>query len=165
MGFLPAGPVQDAVDLGVAIGEGDGPGIVIGVIGFLPGGDFLKGGKKAGKALDNAGDAKKLLPENAGPVGQISPSEVMNKTPDQIDVRAGELGLQRKGPDPKNGRGAYVDPQTGEQRILSHPNGKNKGKPDPHGHVNNPSGDRVDKHGNIVPNKEAPDAHLPIKIK
>ena len=59
VGFSPLGPVQDVKDLGVAIGEGDGTGIVIGVAGFLPGGDLLKGARKGGKALDNAGDAAK----------------------------------------------------------------------------------------------------------
>ena len=54
------------------------------------------------------------------------------------------------------GRGAYVDPQTGVQRILSHPNNK-----PPHGHVNNPSGQRIGANGSVVrPNSRA--AHLPI---
>ncbi|MCB9341361.1 MAG: hypothetical protein H6577_24825 [Lewinellaceae bacterium] len=104
----------------------------------------------------------KLLPEKAGPAGEISPSEVEGKTPSEIDSRAKELGLEGRGPDPKNGKGAYVDPQTGQQRILSHPNSTHNGKPNPHGHVNDRNGNRIDKSGKkVVP--ESKEAHLPIK--
>jgi hypothetical protein len=126
--------------------------------------------KKGLQALSNVAEEAtskilKLLPENAGPVGKVSPSEVINKTPNEIDKRAKELGLESKGPDPKNGKGAYVDPQTGEQRVLSHPNAVDKnGNPAPHGHVNNPDGKRVDATGKVVPNESKP-AHLPIKVK
>src|SRR6185503_6583848 len=100
-----------------------------------------------------------LLPERAGPVGHISPSEVAGKTPAEIDARARDLGLVPKGPDPTQGRGSYVDPLTGEQSILSHPN-------DPrgtHGHVNDPTGRRIGPDGRVVP-AASPDAHLPIRI-
>ena len=63
-----------------------------------------------------------------------------------------------KGPDPQAGKGAYVDPATGKQRVLCHPNCSN-----PHGHVNNPQGQRLDINGNVVP-PESPAAHLPIKL-
>jgi RHS repeat-associated protein len=86
----------------------------------------------------------------------INPSEVAGKTPAEIDALAKEKGLIPKGPDPMNGQGAYVDPVTGEQRILSHP----KAEP-PHAHVNDPSGGRLDINGNHV-QPESPDAHLPI---
>lgn len=42
------------------------------------------------------------------------------------------------------GRGSYVDPVTGKQRVLGHPNDL-KGTPP---HVNDPYGRRVDIHGN-----------------
>lgn len=102
-------------------------------------------------------DASKLLPENAGPAGHISPSEVIGKTPTEIDARAKELGLQPKGPDPQSGRGSYIDPQTGEQRILSTPNDRV-----PHGHVNDVHGNRVGPDGNRV-DPDSPEAHLPIR--
>jgi RHS repeat-associated protein len=86
----------------------------------------------------------------------IHPSEVAGKTPAEIDAIANEKGLIPKGPDPMNGRGSYVDPVTGEQRILSHPNADT-----PHAHVNDPSGTRLDINGNPVP-PESPGAHIPI---
>jgi hypothetical protein len=101
-------------------------------------------------------DPSRLLPERAGPTGNIAPSEVAGKTPAQIDARARQLGLTPRGPDPASGRGAYIDPQTGQQRILSHPNAS-----PPHGHVNNPAGQRIDINGNLVP-PESPAAHLPL---
>ncbi len=76
----------------------------------------------------------------------------------EIDQLAKNKGLTPKGPDPKEGKGAYVDPNTNEQRILCHPHCQNSG---PHGHVNNENGERLDINGNVVP-PESPDAHLPI---
>jgi hypothetical protein len=99
----------------------------------------------------------KLLPQSAGPTGEITTGEVAGKTPAEIAARANQLGLQGKGPDPASGRGAYVDPQTGQQRILSHPNASS-----PHGHVNNPAGARIG-HGGEVVAPESPAAHIPTK--
>ncbi len=78
---------------------------------------FAKAKAVVGKGAAKGG--QKLLPANAGPTAHISPSEVVGKTTAQIDARARELGLQPRGQDPASGRGAYVDPQTGQQRILS----------------------------------------------
>jgi hypothetical protein len=83
----------------------------------------------------------------------VSPSDVAGKTPDQIDQLARDKGLQPKGPDPRGGRGSYVDPVTGEQRILVHGD---------HAHVNDPAGNRLDASGNRVP-QNSPAAHLPIR--
>lgn len=104
-------------------------------------------------------DPNRLLPSKAGPTGHISPSDVAGKTPAQIDARARELGLTPRSPDPAGGKGAYIDEQTGQQRILSHPNASS-----PHAHVNNVAGQRIDIHGNVVP-AESPAAHLPIKAR
>ena len=109
---------------------------------------------KRGEAIT---DPARLLAERAGPTGHISPTEVMGRTPSQIDARAGELGLSPRGPNPAQGRGAYIDPQTGQQRILSHPNAQ-----PPHAHVNSPTGQRVGPSGSTVP-RSSPEAHLPIK--
>jgi RHS repeat-associated protein len=108
---------------------------------------------------ESVADPSRQLPETAGPTGLISPSEVIGKTPAEIDARARELGLQPMGPDPAGGRGSYIDPKTGEQRILVHPAPKTGG---PHGHVNDPSGQRVGPNGERVP-PESKEAHLPIK--
>ena len=56
------------------------------------------------------------------------------------------------------GRGAYVDPVTGGQRILVHPGPGGVGG---HSHVNNPQGERLDINGNVVA-PESPEAHLPL---
>jgi RHS repeat-associated protein len=98
-----------------------------------------------------------LLSEKAGPVAGVSPSEVMGRTPTEIGVRAEQLGLEARGPNPAQGRGAYIDPQTGQQRILTHPDAT-----PPHAHVNNPAGQRIGPSGATVP-RNSPEAHLPIK--
>ena len=87
---------------------------------------------------------------------KIDPSHVAGKTPPVIDELARKLGLIQKGADPMNGRGAYIDPVTGEQRILIHPDAD-----PPHVHVNDPLGNRLDINGNTV-HPESPDAHLQI---
>lgn len=69
----------------------------------------------------------------------IDPTDVAGKTPQEIDQLAKDNGLTPKEPDPMSGRGAYTDPVTGEQRILCHTNCD-----DPHAHVNNSQGQRLD---------------------
>jgi RHS repeat-associated protein len=95
-------------------------------------------------------------PWNKKPVIYIDPADIAGLRPKEIDDLARRLGLIPKGPDPMNGRGAYLDPETGQQRILSHPDAE-----PPHAHVNDPSGQRLDINGNPVP-AESPAAHLPI---
>ncbi len=96
------------------------------------------------------------VPKGAGSSPHINPRDVANKTPGQIDALAKEKGLIPKGPNPQAGKGAYVDPATGNQRVLCHTNCA-----DPHAHVNNPQGQRLDVNGNAVP-PESPAAHLPV---
>lgn len=109
-----------------------------------------KQAKRVGTALDAVGDIAKKSPD-------IKPMDVANKTPQQIDIFAKEQGLISKGT-PANGEGAYIDPVTGKQRILIHPNGCSG----PHCHVNDPSGQRLDINGHVVM-PEAKEAHLPLK--
>lgn len=97
-------------------------------------------------------------PKGAGKSPHINPRDVANKTPGQIDAFAKETGLIPKGPNPQAGKGAYVDPATGNQRVLCHTNCAN-----PHAHVNNPQGQRLDINGKVVP-PESPAAHLPINF-
>lgn len=87
---------------------------------------------------------------------EINPADVAGLKPHQIDAFARRIGLDARGPDPMNGRGAYLDPVTGNQRILSHPDAE-----PPHAHVNDASGQRLDINGNNVP-PESPGAHLPL---
>lgn len=87
----------------------------------------------------------------------VDPGEVAGKTLREVDQYAKDKGLIASGPDPMNGRGAYVDPVTGEQRILCHPAGHDRG----HLHVNDASGRRLDRNGRPVA-PESPDAHLPL---
>jgi len=88
----------------------------------------------------------------------IDPSDIAGKSPDEIEEAALDKGLKAKGPDPKSGQGSYVDPVTGKQRVLVHPNADCGA----HCHVNDSDGNRLDEDGNIVP-PESPEAHLPIK--
>jgi len=85
---------------------------------------------------------------------QINPQDLAGKTPAEIDQAARAAGLIPKGPSPQTGQGSYVDPVTGEQRVLIHPD-------DSHMHVNNPAGERLDINGQVVP-PESPAAHLPL---
>lgn len=87
----------------------------------------------------------------------INPADIAGKTPQEIDQIARSAGLTPKGLNPMGGKGAYVDPVTGEQRVLIHPEG-----PSPHAHVNDPAGARLGPNGPLVP-PESPGAHLPIK--
>ena len=96
-------------------------------------------------------------PGASGQSPAISPREVAGKSPKEIGALARSRGLVPRGPDPMNGKGAYLDPATGCQRVLCHPNAT-----PPHAHVNNPAGQRLDIKGNVVP-AESPAAHLPIK--
>jgi RHS repeat-associated protein len=79
---------------------------------------------------------------------EIHPREIAGRSPAEIDQIARARGLQPKGPNPAQGQGSYVDPVTGNQRILSHPNACQ-----PHCHVNNPAGQRLDINGRVVPNE------------
>lgn len=84
---------------------------------------------------------------------EIKPSDVAGKTAGEIGQIATDAGLKPKGPDPVGGKGSFVDPKTGEQRVLVHGD---------HAHVNDPAGNRLDVNGNKVP-ANSPAAHLPVK--
>jgi RHS repeat-associated protein len=107
----------------------------------------------------NASENQKGEKSNDGPAGEsptIDPKDVGGKSAADIEKFAGEKGLEAKG-DPKSGRGSFIDPVTGEQRILIHPDGKGGG----HTHVNDASGQRLDINGKPV-SPESPAAHLPL---
>ncbi len=100
------------------------------------------------------------LPATGGRLSpSVSPSEVVGRTPSEIDQLARTRGLVPRGPAPAQGRGAYVDPVTGQQRVLCHPNAC-----PPHAHVNNPAGERLNAQGDVVA-PESRAAHLPIKVE
>ena len=85
----------------------------------------------------------------------INPQELAGKTPAEIGEASRNAGLIPRGPDPDSGQGAYVDPVTGEQRVLIHPEHA-------HFHVNNPAGERLDINGQVVA-PESLAAHLPLR--
>jgi len=97
------------------------------------------------------------VPPPASP--EVKPSEIAGKTPGEIDSIAKEKGLAPMGPNPQEGKGSYVDPVTGKQRILVHPDAEDSSRS--HVHVNNPAGERQDIDGNTVP-PESRQAHLPL---
>jgi hypothetical protein len=90
----------------------------------------------------------------------IDPRNIAGRSPDEIGSIARRSGLIPKGPNPQMGQGSYIDPVTGQQRVLVHPFDAVCG---PHCHVNNPAGQRLDISGNVVLLPNSPDAHLPIK--
>ena len=135
--------------------------VLIGKVVFEGGKYVIKkvAGKKAkDKAKKEANEkaAESLSVKKGSP--KINPKDVADKTPAQIDKLAKDKGLIPKGPNPQEGKGAYVDPATGKQRVLCHTNCSN-----PHGHVNNSQGQRLDINGKVVP-PESPAAHLPINL-
>lgn len=84
----------------------------------------------------------------------IAPGELIGRTAEELDRYGREIGLIPRGPDPVAGYGSYLDPITGQQRILIHPD-------QGHFHINNAAGERLDAHGRIVA-PEAWEAHLPL---
>lgn len=102
---------------------------------------------------EKLGHPRSLVASNSP---HIDPGDFANRTPQQIDDLANDAGPIPRGPDPQTGRGAYIDPVTGEQKILCHP-----GACPPHAHVNDPAGNRLDINGNIV-SPGSPEAHLPL---
>jgi RHS repeat-associated protein len=146
-----AGAVVAAGCAGVTVGVcGVGAPAIVGA--GIAGGALL--GNSAANLFDWMSGLFTSASSNSGQATSpvINPSDVAGKTPGQIDQLATGAGLKPKGPDPQNGRGAYVDPVTGEQRILVHGD---------HAHVNNAAGNRLDVNGNVVPSN-SPAAHLPI---
>lgn len=81
------------------------------------------------------------------------------RTPSEIGEIASEAGLIPRGADPLGGRGAFVDPVTGKQRVLVHPDAGCG----PRCHVNDHNGDRLDINGSKVA-PESPEAHLPLDM-
>jgi len=86
LGFTPLGVVVDVNDLRNAIAEGSGWGIAIAVVGFLPFGDFLKGGRKLARAgddvIDAGGDVSRRL-DNTTP--NDAPSGQGSRSPEGLD--------------------------------------------------------------------------------
>lgn len=119
--------------------------VIAGALGYLTG--------KAISEMKPTGTPEEE-PQQPATSPEIDPKELAGKTPQEIDKIAQEKGLIAKGPDPINGRGSYIDPVTGEQRI-------NIDKNHDHYHVNNPQGQRVDINGNPVEAKTS-EAYLPL---
>jgi len=90
----------------------------------------------------------------------VNPKDIAGRTAGEIDGIEKLSRLLPKGPDPSAGKGAYVDPVNGNQRVLVHPSAGCG----PHCHVNDASGQRLDINGRSVA-PESPEAHLPLKIK
>ena len=167
-----AGPIalRTCAAIAVAIGSAAGSAFHQAYTNYRAGKPLMQG--TASAAIDGGRDGaiSVLIGEGIGAVAgrlatgaakspSIHPSEVANRTPSQIDALAKERGLIPKGPAPASGRGAYIDPVTGEQRLLCHVNAC-----EPHAHVNNAAGQRLDLTGNVVaPESQA--AHLPIRAE
>ncbi len=121
------------------------------------GGVVAAGPAAAAVGADAAGVQLRLTVDGVAPRSpHIDPADVAHHTPQQIDDLATDAGLIPRGPDPQSGLGSYIDPVTGQQRVLCHP-----GACPPHAHVNDPLGNRLDINGNIV-SPESPAAHLPL---
>ena len=122
---------------------------------------WLFSSKSTTNIVNGSISVRRLQNSNPDSIDEISPYEVYNHTLGEIHDRAVDLGLKPMGKDPINGQGSYIDPRTGIQRILIHPNSQ---KPFPHAHVNNPLGQRINLAGKVVP-REAIEAHIEIRIK
>jgi len=133
--------------VGTVVGAVVGAGVGIGITYFV--------GKAIVNHINQSNDSSEKGSTQQPASPEIHPSEVKGKTPTEIDKTSTDKGLLPKGPDPKAGKGSYVDPVTGEQRVLVHPD-------DGHAHVNNPAGQRLGPDGSVVP-KKSPEAHIPLK--
>ncbi|NOT88643.1 MAG: RHS repeat protein [Lysobacter sp.] len=126
--------------------------------------DYLHRGARMLEAYDYFKGMRRAAKLKYAPVSRVAngsphidPRDVAGKTPTQIDRFVKEKGLIPKGASPMAGKGAYIDPVTGNQRVLTHPHSCNG----PHCHVNNPAGERLDINGNLVA-PESSGAHLPL---
>lgn len=142
--------ILNAIALGV-----DGVALVTGTVGGA--GVAVKAAGGLEKAADVGGAVSRVsqkLPDS--PI--IDPKSIAGKSPIEIDSIAKQNGLISKGSDPMSGAGSYIDPVTGKQRVLVHPNDPKCG---PHCHVNDPNGKRLDINGKeVLP--DTPEAHLPL---
>ncbi len=160
-----AAPAAAAADVALPMAEGAGL-LAAGIAGdVLVGGMAYAGYQQlfSGTPTDEGdcegGPQCATAEGSGGPTSPtIDPNDIAGKSPAEIDKIAKGAGLIPKGPDPAGGAGSYVDPVTGEQRILIHPE---PASGDPHAHVNDPSGNRLGVNGQVVP-LDSPDAHLPI---
>lgn len=136
--------------------------------GYAIGSGIVRGGQSHGgvrvPAVRMQGPRTGVV--SVGAVGKVAkspdvnPKDIAGRTAGEIDGIAKQSGLLPKGPDPSAGKGAYVDPVNGNQRVLVHPSAGCG----PHCHVNDASGQRLDINGRSVA-PESPEAHLPLKIK
>lgn len=136
-------------------------------LGYAAGAGIVRGGQSHGGLRV---PAMRMQPPKTpsvvvGPVGKVKspdihPQEIAGRTAGEIDGIAKQKGLLPKGPDPASGKGAYVDPVNGNQRVLVHPNASCG----PHCHVNDVNGKRLDGDGKVVA-PESPEAHLPLRTK
>jgi RHS repeat-associated protein len=114
---------------------------------------------RANGAETKEDSAEAIAKAQGGNSPVVDPYGILGLTPAEIDQISRDLGLIPRGPDPMNGRGSYIDPETGNQRVLIHPSPERGG---PHAHVNDAEGYRIDVNGQRVP-EESPQAHLPIR--
>lgn len=160
---LTAQGVANGLNAIVGAGSGKPPAQSPGVVLIDGAGQVAAGGTGSGASVAGYAPGNAVFNSGNGDGAnqpsspQINPSDVAGKTAQDIAQQATDQGLIPKGPDPMSGRGAYVDPVTGQQRILIHPD-----ENCPHCHVNDSSGARLDINGNRVPS-ESPDAHLPLE--
>ena len=98
LGLTPVGFAEDIVDLGIAISSGNAGNIAMAIIGFVPGGDILKKGKKLAKKIDNVSDATK----NRVKLRKATKEQILDDAPkteggDFIDPNTGKI-VPKEGP-------------------------------------------------------------------
>ena len=134
-------PVSHAVDVAIAVG---GAAAI-----------------RAAPLLIESTTTKSVIEKEKTLSPTIDPKEIAGKSANEIDKFAKDKGLIVKGSNPKDGKGAYLDPQTNQQRVLIHSKPENGC---PHCHVNDANGNRLDINGVQVP-KESNSAHLPLNTQ
>jgi RHS repeat-associated protein len=157
---------QPAPNSDAQIGQtlGDVISIPLGGLEILAGGATFTGGVAAdatvvgaplGVALNAAGAAavgQGALGAASGAVHLIEAASqgglgnpFKGKTPDQADKMMRDKGYETRGPDPKSGKGGYVNPETGRSYHIDPGAKYRKGVEVPHVDVNRPKGSDLPK--------------------
>jgi len=117
---------------------------------------------EAQEDIENGTDPHVEPPDPAAESPELSEDDLRNKTPEELEQLAEDLGLEPHPTEP----GIFLDPKTGKARIIIHPEGHPHHRPgrsrDPHVHGFRPLGPPL-KINKIGDSEAGGDAHFPLR--